>query len=75
MNAPVPAIPTAKHTAAMSDDLCMSFSTTLPKNAADIPRKKIAKLNAHSVAPFENPICLPISSLNMDQQYTVPILQ
>ena len=56
MNAPVPAIPTAKQIAAINEDLLMSFSTTFPKNAADIPKKKIAKLNAHSVAPFENPI-------------------
>ena len=56
MNKPVPAIPAAKQIVAIKEDLCISFSTTLPRNAADIPRKKIAKLNAHSVAPFENPI-------------------
>jgi len=29
----------------------MFFSTNLPPNAADIPKKKIAKLNAHSTFP------------------------
>ena len=56
MKKPVPAIPAAKQIAAISDDLCISFSTIFPRNAADIPKKKIAKLKAHSVAPFECPI-------------------
>jgi hypothetical protein len=56
MKKPVPAIPRAKVIVAIRDDLWMSFSTTLPKNAADMPRKKIAKLNAHSVAALEKPM-------------------
>ena len=56
MKNPVPAIPAAKQIAAMREDICISFSTIFPKNAADIPKKKIAKLNAHSVAPLEKPI-------------------
>ena len=67
---PVPIIPTAKHIVAISDDLCIFFSTTLPKNAADIPKKKIAKLNAHSTAPFPStpkPIASAISLLKYDQ--------
>jgi hypothetical protein len=56
MNTPVRNIPAAKQTVAMRDDLCISFSTIFPRNAADIPRKKIAKENAHSVAPLLNPI-------------------
>ena len=56
MNPPVPAIPTAKQILAINEDLWISFSTTFPKNAADIPKKKIAKLNAHSVAALECPM-------------------
>ena len=56
MKNPVPAIPAAKQIAAIREDLWISFSTTFPKNAADIPKKKMAKLNAHSVAPFEKPM-------------------
>ena len=56
MKKPVSAIPAAKHIVAISEDLCISFSTTFPRNAADIPRKKMANENAHSVAPFENPM-------------------
>ena len=44
MKPPVPAIPTAKQIVAIREDLCMSFSTMFPKNAADIPKKNIAKL-------------------------------
>jgi len=53
---PVPAIPSANVIVAIKDDLWMFFSTMLPIKAADIPKKKIAKLNAHSVAPFEKPM-------------------
>ena len=41
---------------AINEERCTFFSTIPPRNAADIPRKKIAKLNAHSVAPLENPM-------------------
>ena len=53
----------------------MFFSTTSPRNAADIPRKKIASENAHSVADLLAPIYSEISFEKVDQQYTVPILQ
>ncbi len=56
MKNPVPAIPRAKQMEAIRDDLWISFSTTFPRKAADMPRKKMAKLNAHSVAPLEKPI-------------------
>ena len=49
MKKPVPAIPPAKQSVAINEDLCISFSTTLPKNAADIPKKKIAKLIAEGI--------------------------
>ena len=55
MKKPVPAIPKEKQMVAMREDLWIFFSTTFPKNAADIPKKKIAKLKAHSIAPLENP--------------------
>ena len=45
--APVPTIPTVKQMVAIRDDFLMSFSTTSPRKAADIPRKKIASENAH----------------------------
>ena len=45
--APVPTIPAVKQMVAIRDDFLMSFSTTSPKKAADIPRKKMAKENAH----------------------------
>ena len=48
--APVPIIPMVKQMVAMSDDLWISFSTTSPRNAADIPRKKIANEKAHWIA-------------------------
>ena len=53
----------------------MSFSTMFPKNAADIPRQKIAILKAHSTEVFSCPISVAIVSLTRDQQYTVPMLQ
>lgn len=56
MKKPAPAIPEAKQIAAIREDLWMSFSTMLPRKAADMPRKKMAKLKAHSVAPLENPM-------------------
>ena len=49
-------MPQAKQMEAMREDLWMSFSTMLPRKAADMPRKKMAKLNAHSVAPLEKPM-------------------
>ena len=70
-------MPTEKQIAATKEDLWMSFSTKGPKKAADIPKKKIARLKAHSTLPF---VTLPskystIVSLTRDQQYTVPMLQ
>jgi hypothetical protein len=53
---------------AIKEDLWIFYSTMLPINAALIPKKKIAKLKAHSTAPFEKPIYSAISWLNIDQQ-------
>ena len=53
---PVPTMPSANVIEAISEDLWIFFSTSFPKNAAEIPRKKIAKLKAHSTAPFEKPM-------------------
>ena len=50
------AIPRANVIEAIKEDLWIFFSTRLPRKAADIPRKKIAKLKAHSTAPFEKPM-------------------
>jgi uncharacterized membrane protein len=50
----------------------------LPRNAALIPKKKIAKENAQPSALASNPLFVnvaPIGALNNDQQYTVPIPQ
>ena len=73
--APVPIMPTVKQTADMRDDLWMFISTILPANAADIPRKKIAKLNAQPTENVLMPIAFAIDSLKVLQQYTVPIEQ
>ena len=40
------AIPAAKQIAAIREERWMSFSTTFPRKAADMPRKKMAKLKA-----------------------------
>ena len=68
-------IPNVKNIHATSDDLWIFFSTIFPANAADIPRKNIAKENAHPTANVLIPIWVAIASLNVDQQYTVPIEQ
>ena len=46
-----------------------------PAKAADMPKKKMAILNAHSTSPLERPRYSAMSLFNRDQQYTVPILQ
>ncbi|MCR5651436.1 MAG: hypothetical protein K6F86_09680 [Lachnospiraceae bacterium] len=56
MNTPVSSIPAVKQMVAIREDLRISFSTTFPIKAADIPRKNIAKLNAHSTLAFPKPI-------------------
>ena len=48
----------------IKEDLRMSRSTMLPRKAADMPRKKIAMLKAHSVADLEKPMWSAISWLN-----------
>jgi hypothetical protein len=45
---PVPTIPAAKKMDARRLALWMSFSTKLPRNAALIPKKKMARENAQS---------------------------
>jgi len=75
INRPVPIIPIEKHIHAIKDDLCIFFSTILPAKAADIPKKNIARENAHPVANVLIPILSAIASLKVDQQYTVPIEQ
>ena len=52
----------------MRDDLWMFISTILPANAADIPRKKIAKLNAQPTENVLMPIAFAIDSLKVLQQ-------
>ena len=52
---PVKIIPNPKHKVDSTDDNFTFFSTRLPKNAADIPKKKIARENAHSIVDFEQP--------------------
>jgi hypothetical protein len=53
----------------------MFCSTILPANAADIPKKNIAMLNAHPTENVLIPIVSAIACLNVLQQYTVPIEQ
>ena len=50
------------------EDLWMFSSTSLPANAADIPRKKIARLNAQPVAKGVIPIASATASLKVLQQ-------
>ena len=75
MERPVPIIPAVKQIHAISDDLCMFFSTSFPIKAADIPKKKMAREKAHPTAKLLIPICSAIVALNVDQQYTEPIEQ
>ena len=63
------------HSQDIKDDLCIFFSTIFPAKAADIPKKNIASENAHPTAKVLIPILLEIASLNVDQQYTLPIEQ
>ena len=72
---PVPIMPAVKQMAATREDLWMLSSTSLPANAADIPRKNIARLNAQPTANGDMPIAFATASLNVLQQYTVPIEQ
>ena len=50
------------------DDILTFFSTKLPANAADIPKKNIAKENANSIDETLQFINSAISSLSNDQQ-------
>ena len=56
MHAPVPSMPALKQMVAMREERWMFFSTTLPRNAALMPRKKMARLNAHSTLLLEKPM-------------------
>jgi hypothetical protein len=64
----VPSIPTVKHIADTNEDLCIFFSTSFPANAADIPKKKIAKEKAQPTANADICIRSAIMSLIVDQQ-------
>ena len=48
MLTPVPAKPTTKQTIEIRADFLMFFSTIGPANAADMPRKKMAREKPHS---------------------------
>ena len=50
------------------DDALTFFSTKLPANAADIPKKNIAKEKANSIDETPQFINSAISSLSNDQQ-------
>ena len=75
MERPVPIMPTVKQTQAISEDLCIFFSTSLPIKAADIPKKKMAREKAQPTEKELIPICSAMVALNVDQQYTEPIEQ
>ena len=75
MENPAPIIPILKNNVDNNAENLTFFSTILPQKAADIPKKNIAKLKAHSIAPKLQHRLLAISALNKDQQYTVPIEQ
>ena len=49
------------------------FSTNLPPNAADMPKKKIARENANYIEGTEHPITSAMSPFRRLQQYTLPI--
>ena len=49
-------MPALKQMVAMREERWMFFSTTLPRNAALMPRKKMARLNAHSTLLLEKPM-------------------
>ena len=66
--APVPANPATKQTRLISAERRMSFSTTGPKNAADMPRKKIASEKPHSMVLGATCIWSAMSCLNTLQQ-------
>ena len=61
-------MPTVKQTAEIREERWMFISTILPAKAADMPRKKIARLKAQPTANVLMPICSAIACLNVLQQ-------
>ena len=60
--------PNVKNVQDNPDDALTFFSTKLPANAADIPKKNIANENANSIDETLQFISRDISSLINDQQ-------
>ena len=50
-----------------------NFSTNFPINAADVPKQKIAKLNAKEIDDLSHPVISLIGSLNTLHAYAEPI--
>ena len=55
------------------EDFFIFFSTIPPANAADIPRKNIARENANCTDCVDLPICSLIGFTNKEKEYTLPI--
>ena len=73
MESPVPNNPREKHAAdSIPDFVGPERSTKLPKNAADIPRKKIAKENVNCTDANVAPVAAIIGLTNTLHAYTLP---